>query len=92
MAISWYKVSILLCISIGDTWRLHLKVFPSVPRRALRYAILAMTKTESFSVNKLVGADLVSALKTSATDAVFRDGKPIPYDCILPSAEGCFLA
>ena len=58
MAISRYKVSILLCISIGDTWRLHLKVFPSVPRRALRYALLAMTKTESFSVNKLVGATI----------------------------------
>ena len=50
MAISRYKVSILLCISIGDTWRL--------PRRALRYALLAMTKMESFSVNKLVGATI----------------------------------
>ena len=53
-AISRYNVSILLYISMGGTRRLYLKVFPSVPRRALRYALLAMTKKETFSINTLL--------------------------------------
>ena len=55
VAISRYNISILLCISMNCTGRLHRKGFPSVPRRALRLCPPRNDKTVSFSIYKLVG-------------------------------------
>ena len=90
-AISRYNVSILLCTPMNGTRRL--------PRRALRYALLAMTKTESFSVNKLVGAGFQPALNTSGNRRGCKGGVTPPLQdctkiksfCILHSAFCIFL-
>ena len=60
MAISRHNVSILLCFSMNGTRRL--------PRRALRLCPPRNDKTESFSVNRLVGADAHIGPSTNVTN------------------------